>query len=369
MAEFIKGMKLAESFFEEAARPLLASRYPGLSYSAGLLGFGSDVLGYDDFTSCDHMWGPRFYLFLAPEDIGKREAIMDLFSRKLPPVYRGFSVNFSEPDPEDHGVRHAEQADGDRISPLIYIYTEAEYLNEYLGCGDLSALRETDWLSFSEHKLLALTAGKFFQDDLKMADRLSNLNFYPESVRLYLIASNWSLAAEEQAFVRRCADVGDETGSMLACARIAERLMRLAFLYCRRYAPYSKWFGTAFARLPIDPEIKERIRLSLAAPDIETREEHLVNAQFLMAKFHNELGITEPVPVSIQNYFERKILVIWADRMAAAVKQKLQGTVFEEMPLIGSLSEVANFTALTEQSQLRRNIADFYDSLAQKRQR
>lgn len=90
MAEFIKGMKLAESFFEEAARPLLASRYPGLSYSAGLLGFGSDVLGYDDFTSCDHMWGPRFYLFLAPEDIGKREAIMDLFSRKLPPVYRGF---------------------------------------------------------------------------------------------------------------------------------------------------------------------------------------------------------------------------------------------------------------------------------------
>lgn len=161
------------------------------------------------------------------------------------------------------------------ISPLIYIYTEAEYLNEYLGCGDLSALRETDWLSFSEHKLLALTAGKFFQDDLKMADRLSNLNFYPESVRLYLIASNWSLAAEEQAFVRRCADVGDETGSMLACARIAERLMRLAFLYCRRYAPYSKWFGTAFARLPIDPEIKERIRLSLAAPDIETREEHL----------------------------------------------------------------------------------------------
>lgn len=93
MAEFIKGMKLAESFFEEAARPLLSSRYPGLSYSAGLLGFGSDVLGYDDFTSCDHMWGPRFYLFLAPEDIGKREAIMDLFSRKLPPVYRGFSVN------------------------------------------------------------------------------------------------------------------------------------------------------------------------------------------------------------------------------------------------------------------------------------
>ena len=52
--------------------------------------------------------------------------------------------------------------------------------------------------------------------------------------------------------------------------------------------------------------------------------------------------------------------------MAAAVKQKLQGTVFEEMPLIGSLSEVATVERCV---QLRRNIADFYDSLAQKRQR
>ncbi|MBS6733874.1 MAG: hypothetical protein KH275_01525 [Clostridiales bacterium] len=59
MAELIKGMKLAESFFEEAARPLLASRYPGLSYSAGLLGFGSDVLGYDDFTSDLYLYGGR----------------------------------------------------------------------------------------------------------------------------------------------------------------------------------------------------------------------------------------------------------------------------------------------------------------------
>lgn len=366
MREFIKGRELAEGFYREVAEPLLVSFDPTMSYSAGLVGFGSDVLGYDDPVSADHMWGPRFYLFLRDEDMGKKDQIMEMFSQKLPPFYRGFCVNFSEPDPNDHGIRHATPPSGNRVSPLIYIYTEQAYLEEYLGCWDFTDLRDTDWLAFSEHRLLALTKGIFFRDDLKISDHWKTLNFYPEPVRLYLIASNWSLAAEEQAFVRRCADVGDEIGSVLACARIAERLMRLAFLYCRTYAPYSKWFGTAFARLPIDTEIKERIRLALTAPDIETREEHLVNAQLLMAKFHNQLGITEPVSVSIENYFDRKILVIWADRLALAVAKLLEGTSFEGMPLVGSLSEVANFTALTEQPRFRRELEVFYASMERK---
>ena len=126
------------------------------------------------------------------------------FSRELPPVYRGFSVNFSQPDPNDHGVRHAVYVSGGRISPLIFPYTETEYLQEYLGYSQPELMTELDWLSLSEHKLLALTCGKFFRDDLGIGEHWKALEYYPESVRLYLIASNWSLAAEEQAFVRRC---------------------------------------------------------------------------------------------------------------------------------------------------------------------
>ena len=63
MKQPMKGMELSERFFKEIAMPLLRQAFPQLSYSAGLLGFGSDVLGYDDAVSTDHMWGPRFICF------------------------------------------------------------------------------------------------------------------------------------------------------------------------------------------------------------------------------------------------------------------------------------------------------------------
>lgn len=363
MKQPMKGMELSERFFKEIAMPLLRQAFPQLSYSAGLLGFGSDVLGYDDAVSTDHMWGPRFYLFLRPEDIDQKEAIMNMFAAQLPQEFLGYTVNFSDPDPEDGGVRCAQkQEEKARVNPLIFIHTEAEYLKAYLGCETVSQLSVWDWLSLSEHKLLSLTCGRWFKDDLGIERRWGPLSYYPETVWLYRIASDWSLIAEEQAFVRRCADVGDDLGSRLVCSRIAERLMHLAFLYCRRYAPYSKWLGTAFAALPIDPQIKTAIEAATTAETVEERERQIVRAQQRMAMLHNARHITEPVSTKVETYFARAIQVIWADRVAEAVKKRLAGTVLEPLAPIGGFSELANFAALTEHPRYRRSIAAFYQT-------
>ena len=69
MTGLIKGLDLCRGFFHEEAEPILKEHHPGLRYSAGLIGYGSDVLGYDDPVSRDHLWGPRFYLFLQEKDI------------------------------------------------------------------------------------------------------------------------------------------------------------------------------------------------------------------------------------------------------------------------------------------------------------
>lgn len=45
---FTKGLPLAESFYRQAAQPILETHFPQVPYSAALIGWGSEVLGYDD---------------------------------------------------------------------------------------------------------------------------------------------------------------------------------------------------------------------------------------------------------------------------------------------------------------------------------
>lgn len=360
MTEFIKGLDLCEQFFKEIGKPILEERYPTLKYTAGLIGYGSDVLGYDDWTSTDHMWGPRFYLFIGNEDVGVKAQIESTFARALPYTYKGYSVNFSVPNLEDHGVRIAEFITSGEVAPLIFISTFDEFLKDYLGVSDLELLGDLDWLAFSEHRLLALTSGKLFVDMLDIGKGLDAIRFYPENIKRYLLASNWSLIAEEQAFVKRCDVCGDAIGSRLICSRIAERLMRLCFLYCNQYAPYSKWFGTAFNNLRIDEKIKETLLLALSTDDLENRENYLVKAQALVGELHNDCQITPFVSAEIGPYFGRDIKVIYPDNFVKAIMEKLKNTVFENMPLIGTLSQVGNFTAIYEENRYSNQVKSLY---------
>lgn len=360
MRNFTKGMDLCECFFNDVVKQIIDKHFPKMRYSAGLIGYGSDVLGYDDEISTDHMWGPRFYLFLENKDIVKKSEILTVFSNEFPYEYNGYSVNFSKPDMNDGGVRHPEYITNGAVSPLVFIYIFEEYLQEYLGVNNLNNISNLKWLAFSEHRLLALTAGKLFIDELNIGLSIAKIAYYPEKVKLYLIASNWALIAEEQAFVRRCSDVGDEIGSILACSRIAERLMRLSFLYCNKYAPYSKWFGKAFRLLPINEKIKETILNAISARTIIEREDNIVEAQKMLADLHNTSNITEFIEVKIENYFGRNIKVIFADKFFEATAKKLKGTQLATFPFVGSLSEVSNFTILSDSPEYRKNIMALY---------
>lgn len=57
----MKGLELARCFYFECVQPIIAGRLAPLdgAYAAGLIGYGSDVLGHDDELSRDHEWGPR----------------------------------------------------------------------------------------------------------------------------------------------------------------------------------------------------------------------------------------------------------------------------------------------------------------------
>jgi len=318
----VRGLDLCRGFFFDVARPLLLRDFGGVGYAAGLIGYGSDVLGYDDAVSGDHMWGPRFYLFV--QDAQKGREILEMFSACLPYEYLGYSVNFSAPDLGDNGVRRPERICAGRVSPLIFVHTIEEYLEQYLGRADFGDLTEADWLGFCEHKLLSLVRGEIFVDEIGLGAALRPIRWYPHGVVLRRIAGLWGEIADEQAFVRRAADAGDDLGSAIICGRIAEKLMRLGFLYCGQYAPYAKWFGRAFAELPLADTIKRALYAAVFAACPDERENNLVEAQKLMAFVHNESSFTNIVNIDVQNYYGRKIKVIYAEKIAEAVLSKLR---------------------------------------------
>lgn len=294
------------------------------------------------------------------EDICQKDRVFQVLSENLPYTFQGYSVHFTEPDPNDCGVQHPKYICEGNVNPLIFIQTFDDYLTEQLGTSDLVNIQPYAWLAFSEHRLLSLVSGRFFVDGLHCADILSKIRYYPLEVKLYMIASNWDIIASEQAFVKRCGECGDEIGSRIICNRIAERLMRLCFLYTNTYAPYSKWFGTAFDRLDVDDRIKNTIHLAVSANSLEEREDQIVRAQALVAEMHNASGLTDRVDYQIERYFGRNAKVIFADKFAEATVHTLQGTALANVPLIGTFSQIGGLSSFSDDKRYYAQIARLY---------
>jgi hypothetical protein len=160
-------------------------------------------------------------------------------------------------------------------------------------------------------------------------------------VWLYIMAAEWQRIAEEEAFVGRCGDVGDERGSRLIAARIVQHLMRLCFLIECRYPPYSKWFGTAFARLDCAAALGPLLDAVLAAADWRAREAALSAAYRQVATLHNALGVTPPLEAEVTLYHDRPYLVIHAARFANALEAAIADPEVRRLPSRhGSLNQV-----------------------------
>lgn len=98
-------------------------------------------------------------------------------------------------------------------------------------------------------------------------------------------------------------------------------------------------------------KLRRTIQAAVTANNIEEREDNIVLAQKMLADLHNELKITDPVNVKIENYFNRDIKVIFADN-----------TPLADYPFIGTLSEVGNFVSLSDNPQYREQVKSLYVS-------
>ena len=309
-APFVPGLELSERYYREVVRPILEHDFPELRYAVALVGHCSDVLGYDTPRSIDHHWGPRLQLFLTEADHPHEHAAVDAaLRRELPLEFLGFPTSFSPPD--EVGVRLMRRLASGPVEHMVELVTVGGYCRYFLGVEPEAPLGPLDWLTFPEQELLGLTAGRVFHDGTGELTALRRkLRYYPDDLWRYLLAVQWQRVAQQESFVGRCGEVGDEAGSAIIAADLVRDLMRLCFLMERTYAPYAKWRGTAFARLASGPALLPLLRRALAANSWREREAALGAAYVAVAERHNRLGITEPLPAALTLYYDRPFRVI-----------------------------------------------------------
>jgi hypothetical protein len=229
------GRDLARRYHDVVVGPLLAARWPSLSYAAGRLGSGSDVLGLDDARSTDHDWGLRLTLLVDESMVAEVDAHLE---QQLPATFGGLPTRFGVT--WDPSVRHRAEVS----SPLALTTSR-------LGTPWRDPLPPTDWLDLTGQAVLEVTAGPVFVDTTGEITRIrSALAWYPDDVWLHVLAVGWARLGNELPLVGRAGQVGDDIGSRLVAARLVQTAMHLGFLLDRRWAPYGKWFGTLFRGLP-----------------------------------------------------------------------------------------------------------------------
>ena len=319
MTGFVNGLTLNELFYREVVDPLLRAHFPDLKYSAALIGWGSEVLGYDDPQSTDHNWGARFQLFLGERDYEEyHRDIQEILNQHLPAEFHGYPITFPIVGNED------QRGEGDSLEHNIEVRTIRKYFSRYLGCDPYAELKAADWLTFAEHKLLAVTSGRVFHDGLAELEAIrQKFSYYPRDIWLYMLAAQWEKLSEQEAFVGRCGYAGDELGSILIAARQVKNLMKLCFLMERKYAPYSKWFGTAFRQLACAKELHPVFMQVLQASDWNTRQEFLAQAYEALARMHNALGLTISLKETSAPYYGRPYLVLGDDRFAEELRKSI----------------------------------------------
>ncbi|HJQ34170.1 MAG TPA: DUF4037 domain-containing protein [Pyrinomonadaceae bacterium] len=365
MTEFVKGLELSRLFFEEAVRPVLEAEFPALRYAAARLGTGSEVLGFDTEMSADHEWGPRVDLFVGEDDYeAAREAVRVTLGHKLPRRFRGYPTNFTEPDAAGGGVKHLVEKDAGPVNHRVDLMTPRGFFESYLAFDIRQELEPADWLTFPEQKLRTITSGAVFHDRIGLEDVRRRFAYYPHDLWLYLLAAAWVRVGQEEHLMGRAGMVGDEIGSALIGARLVRDLMRLCFLMERTYAPYAKWFGTAFMQLGCAVRLSPHLRAALSAETWQERERHLADAYRVVAGMHNTLGLTEPLPTEPRDFFGRPFKVIalhgFPGSLFALISDERVRRIASRRP-IGSVDQFSDSTDLLQHSSWRATLRKLYE--------
>ncbi len=365
MPTFIPALDLAESYYKELVRHLLDENFPHLPHSAALIGYGSEVLGFDTPMSMDHCWAPRMQLFLAGTALEHKDDIDQLLRQKLPASFRGFYLG-TKPSMDEPGTFFMdENTQTGQVSHAVQILSLKSFIQEEMNWDLEIPLDAADWLTFPSQLLRVITEGRVFEDTTgELWELRGKLAWYPQDVWLYLLAAGWDRIGQEDALMQRAGYVGDELGSALMGSRLARDIMSLCFLMEKKYAPYPKWFGSSFKQLYCSEIFQPVLWAMQTAETWHGRIEALGQACLQLVKMHNSLCLTPAVLDEVTSFHGRPFQVIHADNISRVLLEAITDPAVRkiaEKGALGGLDQISDNTLLRANPAYRLMLKKLYD--------
>ena len=251
----MNGLELAEKYYEAYGRPMLETKFSDIMDQAavGLVGQGSECLGFDDAISMDHDYGPSFCIWLPRDIYVQYGAAMQAEYDALPQEFMGFS-----------GRVAGEQGQG-RVGVLCI----EDFYAGILG-RDTVLLTNQDWLTLSEADLATATNGKVFEDRLGKFSEIRDglLQYYPREVWIRRLVQSMAKAAQSGQYnYARAMKRGERVTAELSLTEFIRESMKIVYLLNRKFAPYDKWMRRGMKELPIGSEIGDMLDLLYTIPD------------------------------------------------------------------------------------------------------
>ena len=251
----MKGLELAEKYYETYGRPMLETKFADIigQTAAGLVGQGSECLGFDDKISMDHDYGPSFCIWLPRDIYVQYGAKMQAEYDALPQEFMGFAGRVVE-----------EQGQG-RVGVLCL----EDFYAGILGRDTIPSTSQ-EWLTLSEENLATATNGKVFEDRLGKFSEIRDglLQYYPKEVWIRRLVQSMAKAAQAGQYnYARAMKRGERITAEIALTEFIRESMQIVYLLNRQYAPYDKWMHRGMKELPIGSEIGDMLDLLYTIPD------------------------------------------------------------------------------------------------------
>ena len=281
----MKGLELSRKYYEEYGRDMIETHFPHLAdrICVGLVGEGSECLGYDDEISTDHDFEPAFCLFVTKEDEKNFGFELERAYSKLPKQFMGYE-------------RQKLSAAGGKRHGVIVI---DEFYKKFLGAANAPDTIER-WLYTPSQSLLNASNGEIFRDDLGLFSAVRNeiKKGYPRDIQLKKIASHTIFMAQSGLYnYPRLIKRGETGAAQLAVFEFVKNAISVIYLLNNRYEPFYKWAYRGMRELEILGNLCSPLaaltELGNSADEAAAKAETIEEIAQLLITEYRKIGISD----------------------------------------------------------------------------